>query len=71
MLTWLKDKERDIASTALAMFVGSWLLLFCQTGFAALQDADLTSLTQSEKNILVILQILKLKNTVILMMTIV
>ena len=48
MLIWLRNKEKDIASTAIAMFVGSWLLLFCQTCFAALQDADSISSSQNE-----------------------
>jgi len=48
MLTWLRNKERDIASTAIVMFVGSWLLLFCQTCFATSQDADSTNFSQSE-----------------------
>jgi hypothetical protein len=38
MYNWLRNKEKNIASTAIAMFVGSWLLLFCQTCFANSQD---------------------------------
>jgi len=48
MITWLKNKEKDIASTAIAMFVGSWLLLFCQTCFAASQESDSTGLSQNK-----------------------
>ena len=48
MLIWLGNKEKDIASTAIAIFVGSWLLLFCQTCFATLQDTNSISFSQSE-----------------------
>ena len=48
MLTWLKNSEKNIASTAIAMFVGSWLLLLCQTCFASLQDPDSMSYSQEE-----------------------
>jgi len=40
MFTWLRNKEKNIASTAIAMFVGSWLLLFCQTCFATSQETS-------------------------------
>jgi hypothetical protein len=48
MFFWLRNKEKNIASTAIAMFVGSWLLLFCQTCFATPQDAGSIDLSQSE-----------------------
>jgi hypothetical protein len=48
MLSRLKNSEKNIASIAIAMFVGSWLLLLCQTCFATLQDSDLTSYSQEE-----------------------
>jgi len=48
MITWLKNKEKSIASTVIAMFVGSWLLLFCQTCFAASQDTGSIGLSQSK-----------------------
>ena len=48
MITWLKNKEKDIASTAIAMFVGSWLLLLCQTCFAASQESSSIGLSQSK-----------------------
>jgi hypothetical protein len=47
MFTWLRTKERNIASTAIAMFVGSWLLLFCQTCFATPQETASVDLSQS------------------------
>ena len=50
MLTRLKKSEKTLAHTALTMFVGSWLILFCQTCFGALQAADLTSFTLSESD---------------------
>jgi len=50
MLFWLKNKEKNIASSALALFIGSWLLFFCQTCLAMSQDSDkhLTNLPHSE-----------------------
>ncbi|RKZ49056.1 MAG: hypothetical protein DRQ48_08550 [Gammaproteobacteria bacterium] len=48
MFTWLRNKEKNIASTAIAMFVGSWLLLFCQTCFANSQDTNSIDLSQSK-----------------------
>ena len=48
MLIWLRNKEKNIASTAIAMFVGSWLLLFCQTCFATSQDTGSIGLSQSK-----------------------
>jgi hypothetical protein len=48
MFTWLRNKEKNIASTAIAMFVGSWLLLFCQTCFATPQDTGAIDLSQSK-----------------------
>jgi len=48
MFNWLRNKEKNIASTAIAMFVGSWLLLFCQTCFATSQDTGSISLSQSQ-----------------------
>jgi len=48
MITWLKNKEKDIASTAIAMFVGSWLLLLCQTCFAASQESSSIGLSQNK-----------------------
>ena len=47
MFNWLRNKEKDIASTAIAMFVGSWLLLICQTCFATSQDIDSIGLSQN------------------------
>ncbi len=47
MFTWLRNKERNIASTAIVMFVGGWLLLFCQTCFANSQDTSSIVPTQS------------------------
>jgi len=47
MFTWLRNKEKNIASTAIAMFVGSWLLLFCQTCLATSQDTGSTGLSQN------------------------
>ena len=48
MFNWLRNKEKDIASTAIAMFVGSWLLLICQTCFATSQDIDSIDLSQNK-----------------------
>ncbi len=48
MFTWLRNKEKNIASTAITMFVGSWLLLFCQTCFATSQDTN--SIVPSQSN---------------------
>lgn len=48
MLIRLKNKEKNIASTAIAIFVGGWLLLFCQTCFAASQASDSIGLSQNE-----------------------
>jgi len=48
MFTWLRNKEKNIASTAITMFVGSWLLLFCQTCFATSQDTS--SIVPSQSN---------------------
>jgi hypothetical protein len=48
MFTWLRNKEKNIASTAIAMFVGSWLLLICQTCFATSQDIDSIGLSQNK-----------------------
>jgi len=47
MFYWLRNKEKNIASTAIAMFVGGWLLLFCQTCFAASQDNGSIGLSQN------------------------
>ena len=47
MFNWLRNKEKNIASTAIAMFVGSWLLLFCQTCFATSQDTGSIGPSQS------------------------
>jgi len=47
MFTWLRNKEKNVASTAIAMFVGSWLLLFCQTCFATPLDTGAIDLSQS------------------------
>jgi hypothetical protein len=47
MLIWLGDKEKNIASTAIAIFIGSWLLLFCQTCFATLESNELIALSDS------------------------
>lgn len=47
MFNWLRNKEKNIASTAIAMFVGSWLLLFCQTCFATSQDTGSLGLSQN------------------------
>jgi hypothetical protein len=47
MLTWLKNRK-NIASTTITMFVGSWLLLFCQTCFATSQDTVSIGLSQSK-----------------------
>ncbi len=49
MFNWLRNKEKNIASTAIAMFVGSWLLLFCQTCFATSQVTS--SIGPSQSNI--------------------
>ena len=46
MFTWLRNKEKNIISTAIAIFVGSWLLLFCQTCFATPQDTGAIDLSQ-------------------------
>ena len=46
MLIWLRNKERNIASTAIAMFVGSGLLLFCQTCFAISNDTYSIDISQ-------------------------
>ncbi len=48
MFTWLRNKEKNIASTAIAMFVGSWLLLFCQTCFATSLDTGPTGFSHSK-----------------------
>ena len=48
MFNWLRNKEKNIASTAIAMFVGSWLLLFCQTCFANSQDTGSIGLYQNK-----------------------
>jgi len=48
MFNWLRNKEKDIASTAIAMFVGSWLLLFCQTCFATSQETNSLDFSQNK-----------------------
>lgn len=48
MLIWLRNKEKDIASTAIAMFVGSGLLLFCQTCFAISNDTYSIDISQNK-----------------------
>ncbi|MCH9047686.1 MAG: hypothetical protein IH836_01885 [Proteobacteria bacterium] len=48
MFTWLRNKEKDIASTAIAMFVGSGLLLFCQTCFAISNDTYSIDISQNK-----------------------
>ncbi len=48
MFTWLRNKEKNIASTAIAMFVGSWLLLFCQTCFATSQETNSLDFSQNK-----------------------
>jgi predicted metal-binding protein len=40
MLILLKNKQHKIASVTLSMFVGSWLLLLCQTCLAAVDDIN-------------------------------
>ena len=35
MLMQFKNKQRKIASITVSLFMGSWLLLLCQTCFAA------------------------------------
>jgi len=47
MFIWLRNKEKNIASTAIAMFVGSWLLLICQTCLATSQDTGSIGLSQN------------------------
>ncbi len=48
MFTWLRNKEKDIASTTIVMFVGSWLLLFCQTCFAIPKDTYSIDISQNK-----------------------
>jgi len=38
MLMQLKNKQHKIASVTLSLFVGSWLLLLCQTCLATIDD---------------------------------
>ncbi len=38
MLIQLKNKQHKIASVTLSIFVGGWLLLLCQTCFAAINE---------------------------------
>jgi hypothetical protein len=40
MLMQLKNKQRKIASVTLSLFVGSWLLLLCQTCLATIDDSN-------------------------------
>ncbi|MFT5396306.1 MAG: putative metal-binding protein [Gammaproteobacteria bacterium] len=40
MLITLKHSQRKIATLVLSMFMGSWVLLFCQTCIAAIEDID-------------------------------
>jgi len=40
MLILLKNKQRNIASVTLSLFLGSWLLLLCQTCMALVGDIN-------------------------------
>jgi hypothetical protein len=40
MLITLKHSQRKITSVVLSLFMGSWLLLLCQTCLAAMDDID-------------------------------
>jgi hypothetical protein len=40
MLIQLKNKQRNIASVTLSLFLGSWLLLLCQTCMALVDDVN-------------------------------
>ena len=40
MLILLKNKQRNIASVTLSLFLGSWLLLLCQTCMALVDDVN-------------------------------
>ena len=48
MFIWLRNRQENIASTAIAMFVGSWLLLFCQACFATPHDTGSIDLSKSK-----------------------
>jgi len=48
VLIRLKKSEKTLAHTALTMFVGSWLILFCQSCLGALQAAEVTSFARSD-----------------------
>lgn len=51
MLILLKNKQRNIASVTLSFFLGSWLLLLCQTCMALVDDAnDLIAASTEESN---------------------
>lgn len=40
MLIQLKSRQRNIASVTLSLFLGSWLLLLCQTCMALVDDVN-------------------------------
>ena len=40
MLIQLKDKQHKLATIMLSLFIGGWLLLLCQTCFAAMDEID-------------------------------
>lgn len=48
MFNWLKNKEKNIATSVLTIFVGGWLVLFCQTCFATLESNVLIALSDNE-----------------------
>ncbi len=48
MLAWLKNSEKNIVSGTLAMFVGGWLMLFCQTCLASGESNDQSNISNVE-----------------------
>ncbi len=48
MLITLKHSQSQIASVVLSIFLGSWLLLFCQTCIAVMDDIDDNKTQSSE-----------------------
>ena len=49
MFILLKNKQRPIASVALSLFVGSWLLLLCQSCLAATDEINHFSEASTEQ----------------------
>tara|TARA_R110002096_G_scaffold43552_1_gene117661 strand:- start:27380 stop:27805 length:426 start_codon:yes stop_codon:yes gene_type:complete len=50
MFILLKNKQRPLASVALSLFVGSWLLLLCQSCLAATDEKNHFSEASTEQS---------------------